>query len=125
MSNPNPPAGMYPDPEDPTGARQRYWDGTQWTNAPPAPSAMPAYSQANPQPADYLVWSILNLVCLCLPIGILALVFSIQTRNATDPVQAQALSQKAKTANIAATILGAIVIIVWVALRATTHMATS
>lgn len=31
LAQPSTPAGWYPDPGDPT--RQRYWDGTQWTDS--------------------------------------------------------------------------------------------
>jgi uncharacterized RDD family membrane protein YckC len=50
------PAGWYPDPAPETApGRQRYWDGTQWTDhvydrehVPSPPSYPPAYPQANP-----------------------------------------------------------------------------
>jgi hypothetical protein len=43
MTAPNPPAGWFPDPHDPT--RKRWWDGAAWTEhvqqaAPPAPPAV-------------------------------------------------------------------------------------
>jgi uncharacterized membrane protein YhaH (DUF805 family) len=39
------PAGWYPDPQTPTAGRQRYWDGSTWTehvHDPAAPSAYPS-----------------------------------------------------------------------------------
>lgn len=35
MTEPNPPAGWYPDPDGAGG--QRYFDGTQWTDRTPPP----------------------------------------------------------------------------------------
>ncbi|CAJ0950181.1 unnamed protein product [Ranitomeya imitator] len=34
-------------------------------------------------PKDYLVWSILSLLCCCLPIGLAAVIYSVRTRDAT------------------------------------------
>lgn len=117
-TNPTP-AGWYPDPENPS--QSRYWDGTSWA-APsmPPPTSAPMYAgstYATSKPQDYLIWSILNLVCLCLPLGIVALVFSIQTRSATDPTTAAANSAKAKTFNTIATALGVVLILVAVIAR--------
>jgi len=52
MSDAQPPAGWFPDPEDP--ANLRYWDGSAWTDhrhpaEPAAPAAAPAAASATPQ----------------------------------------------------------------------------
>ncbi|XP_069803825.1 dispanin subfamily A member 2b-like [Dendropsophus ebraccatus] len=74
----------------------------------------PAPYQPPPQ-KDYLVWSVLNLICCCLPLGIVALIFSIKTRDATyqnnAPLAAKH-SHTAKALNIAATVIGVVVIII-------------
>lgn len=83
-----PPAGWYPDPEQP--GQQRYWDGQQWTEhrAPlaPQPAAQwstpgqsPAYTAAGQQEQNQkALWSmilgILGLVCCGLFTGIPALI---------------------------------------------------
>jgi hypothetical protein len=45
----NPPAGWYPNPENPS--EQRYWDGTQWTE-----HTAPAAGSAEPPPATTPGW---------------------------------------------------------------------
>ncbi|CAJ0950183.1 unnamed protein product [Ranitomeya imitator] len=64
---------------------------------------------------DYLVWSIVNLICCCLPIGLAAVIFSVKTRDATNQNNAALASKHSGTAyalNIAATVIGVILIIV-------------
>jgi hypothetical protein len=51
MSTPStpPPPGWYPDPEDPTGRSQRYFDGSAWTpHRAPAATAAPAPAPGPP-----------------------------------------------------------------------------
>lgn len=102
MSGQSPPAGWYPDPQNP--AQQRYWDGTAWSEAtqpapftaPPAPPVgaygtpgygapgygAPSYSQpmgygvaaAGPPPQNYLVFAILTTLFCCLPAGVVSIV---------------------------------------------------
>ncbi|XP_040271454.1 transmembrane protein 233-like [Bufo bufo] len=64
---------------------------------------------------DYLIWSIVNLLCCCLPLGIVALLFSIKTRDAchqNDTVLANRSSRTAFNLNIAATVIGIVIIII-------------
>jgi uncharacterized membrane protein YgcG len=53
MSAPLPPAGWYPDPDDP--ARERHWNGTAWTadrrSSPPAPTVAEGHPNAASAPA--------------------------------------------------------------------------
>ncbi|XP_044134613.1 dispanin subfamily A member 2b-like [Bufo gargarizans] len=68
---------------------------------------------------DYLIWSIVNLICCCLPLGIVALLFSIKTRDAchqNDTALANRNSRTAFNLNIAATVIGVIIIIISVVL---------
>ncbi|KAM3921165.1 dispanin subfamily A member 2b-like [Leptodactylus fuscus] len=70
---------------------------------------------------DYLIWSILNLICCCLPLGIVALIFSIKTRDATQQNDMMSATKNSRTAfnlNIAATVIGVIMIIIVVVLYA-------
>ncbi|KAM3921166.1 dispanin subfamily A member 2b-like [Leptodactylus fuscus] len=65
---------------------------------------------------DYLVWSILNLICCCLPLGIVALIYSIKTRDAThqnDTFSAGKHSRTAFKLNISATVIGIILNIIF------------
>ncbi|XP_069596876.1 dispanin subfamily A member 2b-like [Ranitomeya imitator] len=71
---------------------------------------------------DYLVWSIVNLICCCLPIGLAAVIYSVKTRDATHQNNAALASKHSGTAyklNIAATVVGIIVIIVFIVIRFT------
>jgi len=46
MTSPQPAAGWYPDPSG--GPGQRYWDGSQWSEAAPyTPGAVAAYGGGN------------------------------------------------------------------------------
>ncbi|XP_038238704.1 proline rich transmembrane protein 1B-like [Dermochelys coriacea] len=74
----------------------------------------------SPPPArekDYLGYSIFTLLCCCLPLGIVALVYSIQTRDANgtgNTAQAQRSSRMAWIFNNTALGVGIVVLIVWV-----------
>ncbi|XP_039368187.1 proline-rich transmembrane protein 1-like [Mauremys reevesii] len=74
-----------------------------------------------PPPAnevDYLGYSIFTLLCCCLPLGIVALVYSIQTRDANrsgNAALAQQSSRMARIFNNTALGVGIVVLIVWVA----------
>ncbi|KAE8594627.1 hypothetical protein XENTR_v10019722 [Xenopus tropicalis] len=63
---------------------------------------------------DYLGVSIANLVCCCLPLGLAALLYSIQTRDALarrDTDSAARYSQTAFRLNIAAFVFGIVILI--------------
>jgi uncharacterized membrane protein YjfL (UPF0719 family) len=109
---PNPPAGWYPDPDAPESGRTRYWDGVAWASAGgPSGRAYPTVSAGHGgvKVPNYLAWSIINLLCLCLPFGIVALVYSVKANSTQDP----ALANKAKQFNIVASVGGAIFLVVY------------
>lgn len=58
-----------------------------------------------------LVWSIINLVLCCMPLGIAALVCTIMAKDAVDVLAEQKYLKTAKTCNIISTIVGAIVFV--------------
>ncbi|MDR2117584.1 MAG: CD225/dispanin family protein [Planctomycetaceae bacterium] len=79
------------------------------------------YSPYNtiPAPADYLIWSILSLVFCCLPLGIAALIFSIQCKTAFAAGRYEEAIKHSRTAfqcNLIALIAGILVLIIWFAL---------
>lgn len=102
---PLPPAGWYPDPDDPT--QQRRWNGSQWTDdrratqpgqpPPPQPQGGTVYVErtSNGFAVVALVCGIIGAVLGLIPIlfilawalGIVALVFGILARRRTkrDP----------------------------------------
>ncbi|KAI5608351.1 dispanin subfamily A member 2b-like, partial [Silurus asotus] len=68
----------------------------------------------------YLAWSIFNTICCCLPLGIIAIVFSCRTDTANtigDATRANAHSQTAKKLNIAALVIGILLIIIVIVLN--------
>lgn len=71
-------------------------------------------------PPDYLGFSIFTLICCCLPIGIAALVFSVETRDAIaagNLQEAQRKSILSRNLNIAALVCGLVIIAIVIALN--------
>ncbi|XP_018427201.1 PREDICTED: dispanin subfamily A member 2b-like [Nanorana parkeri] len=69
---------------------------------------------------DYLVWSIFSLICCFCPLGLAALIFSIKSRDANNQNDADTAEKHSRTSlylNIAALVLGIILIIVIVAIQ--------
>ncbi|XP_007429515.1 proline-rich transmembrane protein 1-like [Python bivittatus] len=76
----------------------------------------PVYPSSAP---DYLAYSIFTMLCCCLPLGIAALVFSIQTRDANhsgNSMAAQRNSKMARNFAHAALGVGIFLIIVYIVL---------
>ena len=78
------------------------------------------------KPDNYLVWSIITTIVCCMPLGLVALIRSVQVDSAWaqgDFVRAQQYSKQARTWSIisAVTYLAAILVflLVWVTLAAT------
>ena len=85
MTNPQiPPAGWYPDPDQP--AMRRYWSGREWTSQT-APPTSPASGRAPVTPALstrpwwQTWWAIVPGLVLCFPIGLVGL----WLRSGTSP----------------------------------------
>lgn len=63
----------------------------------------------NSKPSDYLLCSLLNIICFCALLGLPALIYSLKTRQANkydDIEQAKKFSKKAKNFNLFATFFG-------------------
>ncbi|XP_078413277.1 interferon-induced transmembrane protein 2-like [Cetorhinus maximus] len=70
---------------------------------------------------SYKFWSIFNLLCCCLPLGVLATIFSFKSETAAksgDLTEAQKSSNIAKYLNIAALVIGLIFIITFIVFQA-------
>ncbi|XP_077113524.1 interferon-induced transmembrane protein 2-like [Ranitomeya variabilis] len=64
--------------------------------------------------SDYMVWSIVNIFCCCLPLGVAALIYSCKTQDAitrNDLYSARSHSSMARGLNIASMIFGIFVYI--------------
>lgn len=115
---PTPPMGYGPSPQYPPYHHQPA------AGVYPGPSAhIPiAYVVTEDQQKSYpsfLCYSIFTMLCCCLPLGIAALVYSIQTKQANlnrDYVEAQRSSRKAQTLNHIALGLGIVFIILYIIL---------
>ncbi|KAJ8267066.1 hypothetical protein GJAV_G00137950 [Gymnothorax javanicus] len=76
--------------------------------------------QTRAVPPSFLAWSIFNTLCCCLPLGVVAIVFSTKVNNAVasgDLTAAESHSRTAKIVNIVALVVGLIFIITFIALR--------
>lgn len=57
-------------------------------------------------PTVLLVWSIINLICCCLPLGIVGLVFTLTAKNETTPEGYEKKLKNAFICNLIGTIAG-------------------
>ncbi|XP_035535286.1 interferon-induced transmembrane protein 2-like [Morone saxatilis] len=81
-------------------------------------------SQSRGVAPSYLAWSIFNTLCCCLPLGIAAIVCSCRAQNANalgESAQAEDASRTAKILNVIGLVCGIILIIIFIALKATQH----
>ncbi|KAJ8276617.1 hypothetical protein COCON_G00083690 [Conger conger] len=77
--------------------------------------------QTRSVPPSFLAWSIFNTVCCCLPLGVVAIVFSSRVNNAVargDLTAAESDSRTAKIVNIVALVLGVIILSIVIGLKA-------
>ncbi len=69
------------------------------------------------------VWSIVNLICCCMPLGIAGLVFSLTAKNKPTPDAQNKALQNALTMNMIGTIGGAVVQILYVIMMVSSGLA--
>ena len=96
--------------QQPTEVNQTQQQQQPFVGQPIPPFQQPYGATANT--TGQLVWSILNLVLCCLPLGIVSLVMTIGARNAITKEEFDSKIKNAKTFNIIATVLGAVIAIV-------------
>lgn len=113
------------DQQDPYGG-QGDQQGNGYGSAPPPPNYYGGgMTPPTPPPPNHLVWAIIS-VFLCWPLAIPAIVFATQVNSKWaqgDQAGAQDASKKAKTFALWATILGLIVIVLYILLIAAGVMA--
>ncbi|XP_077578024.1 proline-rich transmembrane protein 1-like [Stigmatopora nigra] len=104
---PYPQESLYPPPYGGAAyGQQQYTVGQQYPPQPGAVTVQPTVFMTrgpleNPV-KDYLCYSICTLLCCCLPLGIAALIYSINTREANysgDQLSAERCSRTARTLN--------------------------
>lgn len=126
MSTPPGPQDPYgtPPPPPPGGPSPYGQQGGYGAPPPPPPPPPPGYgvpqygAPQGPPPSNYLVWAIISIL-LCWPLGIPAIVFATQVNSKWsqgDVTGAHDSSRKAKNFALWATILGAVLILIWVLL---------
>ena len=132
------PAGWYDDPF--TDHLQRYWTGESWTRETrprpgvvEPPSTFPA-APATPVPAgetakipNYLIPSIIALLCCAWPLAIPALVFSVKANSAKNSGDVETALINARRARLWIILSAIVGIVVWVYLSyviATTDVPT-
>jgi predicted secreted protein len=92
--------------------------------APPPSNPQYGSGGGGPQgspPPNYLVWAILSTLFCCLPLGIVSIVFAAQVNSkwtSGDVAGAQEASRKARTFALWSTIIGVVVIVIYVILIA-------
>ncbi len=120
----NPPAGWYPDSNQP--GTQRYWDGQRWTEhtaplhtggAPVGGGAAAAGGAYGGERIDTWLWqSIVATLLCCLPLGVVGIVFAAQAQSAINVGnldEARAKANTAKTMTLIAVGIGLVGILVW------------
>ena len=99
-----PPAGWYPDPQD--SSRQRYWNGTAWTEhtadgAPQAAGAaagQPVTSSSASDPDTWTWQSIIVTILCCAPFGVAGALNAGRAEQAIRSGDAAAADKHAKQA---------------------------
>ncbi|XP_061734350.1 transmembrane protein 91-like [Nerophis ophidion] len=69
---------------------------------------------------SYLAWSIFNILCCCLPLGIAAVIYSSKVQNANASGNSMAAAEASKTAkilNIAALVCGLIILAIIITIK--------
>ena len=89
---------------------------------PPPPPPAPGYdapAAGGTPPPNYLIWAILSTVFCCLPLGIASIVFAAQVNGkwaAGDVAGAMDSSKKARNFALWGTVVGLILLVVYVLL---------
>lgn len=127
------PAGWYDDPF--TDHLQRYWSGESWTKEtrprpdlvpPPPPPGMPA--PQGQRYINYLIPSIVALLCCAWPLAVFAVVFSVQGNSAVKRGDMATALQKANRARLFIILSIVLGVVVWIYLAyviATTEVPTT
>lgn len=68
--------------QNPYGPQQPQYGPQQPQSGPQQPQYGGPQNGAPAKPDNYLVWAILVTICCCLPLGIVAIVYSCQVNNA-------------------------------------------
>jgi hypothetical protein len=96
-----------------------------YTPPPPPSYGTPSAGVPGPTIPNYLVQSILVTLCCCLPLGVVAIVFSAQVNSklaAGDIAGAQDASNKAKMFAWIGFGIGLVVMIIWFAMSGAAFM---
>lgn len=111
-----PPRPPYEAPGQPYGQQPPYGQQQPPYNQPYgpqqpqyAPGQQPYNGGVPPCPPTYLVWAIIATVCCCTPLGIVAIIYAANIKNAYyrgDYMKAQRNSSRAQAWIIAAIVLG-------------------
>ncbi|XP_043936656.1 interferon-induced transmembrane protein 1-like [Protopterus annectens] len=113
--------GYYPPPDYSGFYSQGSLPAPNVINAQPAIIVTQPYS-GYPVPQDYLAFSIVTMLFCCLPLGIAALIYSVQTRDAIsygNLEEAQRKSLISRNLNISALVFGIAIIAVVIILQFT------
>lgn len=115
-----PPQPPYEAPGQPYGQQPPYGQQQPPYNQPYgpqhpqyAPGQQPYNGGVPPCPPTYLVWAIIATVCCCTPLGIVAIIYAANIKNAYyrgDYMKAQRNSSRAQAWIIAAIVLGILAI---------------
>ncbi|XP_064369324.1 interferon-induced transmembrane protein 1-like [Dromaius novaehollandiae] len=100
--------------------------GPFYGQGPPYAAPATAFGRAEvpspaPAPRDYVLWSFFNTLCCCNPfcLGFIALIFSVKARDekiARQPLLAGKYGTTAMHLNIAAFVLGTLLLALWLVL---------
>lgn len=64
----------------------------------------------------YLIWSIINLLCCCTPLGIAGLIFVIMAKDAVSLEEENKKIKTSKICNLIGTIVGVVTVVLYVVL---------
>jgi hypothetical protein len=114
----NPFGSSHPDPQN-TDYQQEPVNPDQ-PKLETAPVA-PATSEGNPAPVvnatPYLIWSILNVVFCCMPLGIAGIIYANKAGKAATPEEGQKHLGTARIICIIATVAGFILSLIYIAIK--------